>query len=40
LVKQKTSSQTLEQMLENTFVPNIAQDRKYKTIDTSESGTT
>ena len=34
------SSQALEQMLENTFVPNIAQDRMYQTIDTYTSGTT
>ena len=27
------TSQALEQMLDNTFVPNIAQDRVYQTID-------
>ena len=27
-------------MFENAFVPNIAQDRMYKTIDTYASGTT
>ena len=34
------SSQALEQMLNNTFVPNIAQDRMYQTIDTYTTGTT
>ena len=34
------SSQALEQMLENTFVPNIAQNRMYQTIDTYTGGTT
>ena len=34
------ASQALEQMLENTFVPNIAQDRMYQTIDTYTGGTT
>ena len=34
------SSQALEQMLENTFVPNIAKDRMYQTIDTYTDGTT
>ena len=34
------SSQALEQMLENTFVPNIAKDRMYQTIDTYMDGTT
>ena len=33
-------TQALEQMLDNTFVPNIAQDRMYQTIDTYTSGTT
>ena len=33
-------TQALEQMLENTFVPKIAQDRMYQTIDTYASGTT
>jgi len=33
------SSQALEQMLENTFVPNITQNRMYQTIDTYVSGT-
>ncbi len=34
------ASQALEQMLANTFVPNIAQDKMYQTIDTYTSGTT
>ena len=34
------SDQALEQMLENTFVPNIAQERMYQTIDMYASGTT
>jgi hypothetical protein len=34
------ASQALEQMLDNTFVPNIAQDRIYQTIDTYTLGTT
>jgi len=34
------ASQALEQMLENTFVPNIAQNRMYQTIDTYKSRTT
>ena len=34
------ASQALEQMLENTFVPNIAQNRMYQTIDTYTGGTT
>ena len=34
------SSQALEQMLENSFVPNIATNRVYQTIDTYIGGTT
>ena len=34
------SSQALEQMLENSFVPNIAKNRMYQTIDTYIGGTT
>ncbi len=33
-------SQALEQMLDNTFVPNIGQDRLYQTIDRYAVGTT
>lgn len=33
-------SQALEQLLVNTFVPKIAQDRMYQTIDTYATGTT
>ncbi|MDI3474054.1 MAG: hypothetical protein PWR30_377 [Candidatus Woesearchaeota archaeon] len=33
-------SQALEQLLENTFVPKIGQDRMYQTIDTYTIGTT
>ena len=34
------SSQALEQMLENSFVPNIATNRMYQKIDTYIGGTT
>lgn len=34
------ASQALEKMLENTFMPNIAQDKMYQTIDTYANGTT
>jgi len=33
-------TQALEQMLENTFVPDFAQDKMYQTIDTYTTGTT
>ena len=34
------SSQSLDQMLENNFLPNIAKDRVYTTIDVYAAGTT